>query len=224
MNTSRLLRHVLVPIWFALTMSFCLPTGAFAAEPKPRLVVMTDIGGDPDDEQSIVRFLLYACDFEVEGLCTGFGYGHYEVTHLELLHKAVDAYGQVLPSLLKHRADFPSHDQLQKLIKDGSNGDPHSVGPGRDSEASFSRLPVGTYAVFAHVFEDNDSERLNFFVERRPVVRNHQSGDAGHWQRLGPWVARVNDGTLVLTSEGGAANLSGIELWKLNETTGQGKE
>ncbi len=97
---------------------------------------MTDIGGDPDDEQSIVRFLLYACDFEVEGLCTGFGHGHYEVTHPELLHKAVDAYGQVLPNLLKHRADFPSHDQLQKLIKDGSNGDPHTVGPGRDSEAS----------------------------------------------------------------------------------------
>jgi hypothetical protein len=34
----------------------CAP--ADAGEPKPRLVVMTDIGGDPDDEQSIVRFLL----------------------------------------------------------------------------------------------------------------------------------------------------------------------
>lgn len=108
----------------------------FAAEPKTRHVVMTDIGGDPDDEQSIVRFLLYACDFDVEGLCTGFGHGHYKITHPELLHKAVDAYGQVLPNLLKHRADYPSHEQLKKLIKDGSNGDPHTVGPGRDSEAS----------------------------------------------------------------------------------------
>lgn len=108
----------------------------FAAESKTRHVVMTDIGGDPDDEQSIVRFLLYACDFEVEGLCTGFGHGHYKGTRPDLLHKAVDAYGQALPNLLKHRADYPSHDQLKKLIKDGSNGDPHTVGPGRDSEAS----------------------------------------------------------------------------------------
>ncbi len=115
---------------------FNVAGSVFAAEHKTRHVVMTDIGGDPDDEQSIVRFLLYACDFDVEGLCTGFGHGHYKITHPELLHKAVDAYGQVLPNLLRHRANYPSHEQLKKLIKDGSNGDPHAVGPGRDSEAS----------------------------------------------------------------------------------------
>lgn len=113
-----------------------LQASVAAAEPKSRHVVMTDIGGDPDDEQSIVRFLLYACDFDLEGLCTGFGHGHYQITHPELLHKAVDAYGQVLPNLLKHRADYPPYDQLKKSIKDGSNGDPDTIGPGRDSEAS----------------------------------------------------------------------------------------
>ncbi|TWU38314.1 DUF1593 domain-containing protein [Novipirellula artificiosorum] len=134
MNTSYFLRRIVGALFFATAWWICLPTDTSAA--KPRLVVMTDIGGDPDDEQSIVRFLLYACDLDVEGLCTGFGHGHYKVTHPELLHKAVDAYGQVLPNLLQHREDFPSHDQLKKLIKDGSNGDPHTVGPGRDSEAS----------------------------------------------------------------------------------------
>ncbi|HOX02693.1 MAG TPA: DUF1593 domain-containing protein [Candidatus Paceibacterota bacterium] len=112
------------------------PAQPLSQSEKQRMVVMTDIGGDPDDEQSIVRFLLHACDFEVEGLCTGFGHGHYKVTHPELIRKAVDAYGQVLPNLLQHRPDYPSHAQLVALIKDGSNGDPHSVGPGRDSEAS----------------------------------------------------------------------------------------
>ena len=103
---------------------------------KQRIVVMTDIGGDPDDRQSMVRFLLYACDFEVEGFCTGFGHGHYEVTHPELIREAVDAYGKVVPNLLKHRSDYPSHERLASLIKDGHNGDPHTVGPGMDSEAS----------------------------------------------------------------------------------------
>ena len=123
-------------LWLIAIVCWIASGVAFAAEPKPRLVVMTDIGGDPDDQQSLVRFLLYACDFEVEGLCTGFGHGHYQVTHPELIRKAVDAYGQVLPNLRQHRPDYPSYEHLVALIKDGSNGDPHTVGPGRDSAAS----------------------------------------------------------------------------------------
>ena len=109
---------------------------ASAASAKPRIVVMTDIGGDPDDEQSMVRFLLYACDFDVEGLCTGFGHGHYKKTRPDLIRKALDAYAKVLPNLRKHRRGYPPADVLAALIKDGSNGDAHSVGKGRDSEAS----------------------------------------------------------------------------------------
>lgn len=103
---------------------------------KPRVVVMTDIGGDPDDEQSIVRFLLYSCDFQVEGLCTGFGHGHYRQTRPDLLQRAVDAYGKVVGNLRRHRPDYPTAEHLKALIKDGHNGDPHQVGPGMDSEAS----------------------------------------------------------------------------------------
>jgi len=107
-----------------------------ADDAKARIVVMTDIGGDPDDRQSMIRFLLYSCDFEVEGFCTGFGHGHYEKTRPDLIREAVDAYGKVLPNLRKHRSDYPSYERLRSLIKDGHNGDPHKVGPGMDSEAS----------------------------------------------------------------------------------------
>ncbi|MFV1966140.1 MAG: nucleoside hydrolase-like domain-containing protein [Pirellulaceae bacterium] len=131
------------PVLAALFLSTLTLTNANAAGPdrvpadaKARIVVMTDIGGDPDDRQSMVRFLLYACDFDVEGLCTGFGWGHSENTRPELIREAVDAYGKVLPTLRKHRSDYPSREQLKNLIKDGHNGDPHSVGPGMDSEAS----------------------------------------------------------------------------------------
>jgi hypothetical protein len=97
---------------------------------------MTDIGGDPDDMQSLVRFLLYACDFEVEGLCTGFGHGHYKTTRPELIRERVEAYGKVVGNLRKHRPDYPSAQALLDLIKDGHNGDPHKVGEGMDSAAS----------------------------------------------------------------------------------------
>ena len=107
-----------------------------ATPAKHRIVVMTDIGGDPDDRQSLVRFLLYACDFDVEALCTGFGHGHSKQTRPDLLRQGVDAYAKVLGNLRKHRADYPDAAQLRALIKDGHNGDPHTVGKGQDSEAS----------------------------------------------------------------------------------------
>ena len=106
------------------------------SEWKPRVVVLTDIGGDPDDQQSLVRFLLYSCDFQVEGLCAGFGHGHYRQTRPDLIRKVIRAYAQVLPNLRRHRSDYPSAEQLLALVKDGHNGDPHRVGPGMDSEAS----------------------------------------------------------------------------------------
>jgi len=129
MRTYRILLAV------AILCSFVLDGGAAGGE-KHRIVVMTDIGGDPDDEQSMVRFLLYTCDFEVEGMCTGFGHGHSRDTRPELIRKAVNAYGKVVGNLRKHRRDYPSAEELMGLIKDGHNGDPHKVGPGMDSEAS----------------------------------------------------------------------------------------
>ncbi len=68
---------------------------------KRRVVLMTDIGGDPNDEQSIVRFLLYSCDLHVEDLLTGFA--HYENRRPDLRRKPVGADGEVVGNLLQHR-------------------------------------------------------------------------------------------------------------------------
>lgn len=134
---TRMIAAILgVGLLFNMAASCLEAVASDREEAKARIVVMTDIGGDPDDRQSMVRFLLYSCDFDVEGLCTGFGHGHYEVTHPELIRQAVDAYGNVLPNLRKHRPGYPPYELLKSLIKDGHNGDPHTVGPGMDSEAS----------------------------------------------------------------------------------------
>ncbi len=44
------------------------PLHAAEKSDKPRLLVLTDIGGDPDDQQSMIRLMLYANEFEIEGL------------------------------------------------------------------------------------------------------------------------------------------------------------
>jgi hypothetical protein len=35
---------------------------------KPRVIVLTDITNEPDDQQSLVRFLVYSNEFDVEGI------------------------------------------------------------------------------------------------------------------------------------------------------------
>jgi len=45
----------------------CVPAVGFA-EPKQRLIVLSDIEADPDDSQSLVRLLLYANQIDIEGI------------------------------------------------------------------------------------------------------------------------------------------------------------
>lgn len=98
-----------------------------AAALKPRLVVLTDIApGDrePDDQESLVRLLVYADRFEIEGLiaCSGWNNsGHtYPVAWLDILKSTIDAYEKDLPNLRKRsgQINFYSHDaesQRQEL-------------------------------------------------------------------------------------------------------------
>lgn len=74
-------------------------------------------------------------------------------------------------------------------------------------------VPNGTYTVYLHTWEDNNPETFSVFLEGGLVKANHYSGSAGSWSRLGPWTVAVSDGALNLTTSGGAANLSGIEVY-----------
>ena len=42
--------------------------GRHEAPGRPRLIVLTDTGGDPDDQQSMVRLMAFANEFAIEGL------------------------------------------------------------------------------------------------------------------------------------------------------------
>lgn len=43
---------------------------------KPRILISTDIGGtDPDDNQSMIHFLMYSDLYEAEGLVSSPSYG-----------------------------------------------------------------------------------------------------------------------------------------------------
>src|SRR5947209_19223378 len=92
------------------------PWSIARAEPhdnKLRLIVETDAGGDPDDEQSLVRFLLYASEWDVEGIIANRPVTlrpenrNRRGSGLEIVRAFVDAYAEVYPRLSEHDDRFP---------------------------------------------------------------------------------------------------------------------
>src|SRR5215212_6406278 len=121
-------------------LSMAVPTPA-APAPPPRLIVLTDIGGDPDDQQSMVRLMLYSNEFDIEGLIATAsgtpGELKEEMTRPELIREIVRAYGQVRPNLLKHAAGYPEERRLLDRIKSGNpKRGRDAIGEGRDTEGS----------------------------------------------------------------------------------------
>jgi hypothetical protein len=86
--------------------------------------------------------------------------------------------------------------------------------PEGKARVAVSDVPAGTYSVYMYVWEDNDAQTFDIHLNGKIVAKGVSSGPAGHWQRLGPWVIDVGDGTLELAAVGGIANLSGLEIWR----------
>lgn len=99
--------------------SFLLPI-CKAATDKPRVIVLTDIGGDPDDQQSLVRLMLYSNELDIEGLiATSRGLNGHD-TRPDLIFRTINAYALVRDNLLLHSAEFPSASNLLRSVKSGN--------------------------------------------------------------------------------------------------------
>ena len=86
--------------------------------------------------------------------------------------------------------------------------------PGKNARFRITDVPSGTYSVYLYVWEDNDPQNFDILLAGRLVAKAYNSGNGGHWDRLGPWVIDVADNTIELTAIGGHANLSGLEIWR----------
>src|SRR5438105_6645485 len=91
-----------------ITLCSCL------ADERLRLIIETDAGGDPDDEQSLVRFLLYTNEWDVEGIIANRPRTvrpenkNPEPTGLGVVRRLVEAYGKCYGNLVRHDARYPN--------------------------------------------------------------------------------------------------------------------
>ncbi|MCF3648816.1 DUF1593 domain-containing protein [Synoicihabitans lomoniglobus] len=102
----------------ALLWVSALPASA-VSRAKPRVLVLTDMGADPDDEQSLVRLLLYANQLDIEGIVATTSCWQRNRIRPDFIHTILDAYEQVQPNLLQHEPGYPTADALRAITKDG---------------------------------------------------------------------------------------------------------
>ncbi len=102
-----------------------------------RVFVLTDIENEPDDAMSLVRFLTYANQWDVEGLVATTSIHLKDRTAAWRIRDIVNAYGKVRDNLLKHEVGFPSHESLLSVVAEGlPKYGMKAVGEGKDSPGS----------------------------------------------------------------------------------------
>jgi hypothetical protein len=137
-----------------------------AAQFKPRVVVLTDIAPgnvEPDDHQSMVRFLAYADQFEIEALIASGGWnsgqGTYPESWMDILKATIDAYEKDVPNLMK-RSRQPRFSPLADESKQQKLG--HWPSPAYlRSRAMFGSLKLG----YQELGDTNNSDGSDFLIK-----------------------------------------------------------
>ena len=195
LTQSSLIKIILSYICFLISISLF-------AQDKTRIIVLTDIENEPDDAQSMVRFLTYSNQWDVEGLIATTS------THLRdtvadwRILEIVTAYGKVRNNLLLHEKDYPTEAYLKSIIKKGiTKYGMEGVGEGMDSEGSDWIIEVVDKAdnrpvwvtiwgganclaqALWKVEQTRTKAELEKFVGKIRVYTISDQDDSGYWMR-----------------------------------------
>ncbi len=175
---------------------------ATTATAKPRVFVLTDIENEPDDAMSLVRFLVYSNQFDVEGLAATTSIHQPDKIAAWRIREIVAAYEKVRDNLELHETGFPTANALRSVIFEGRpEYGMQAVGKGHDSAASDNLIaavdrkdsrplwvPVwGGPNVLGQALwkirETRTSAQLDAFVAKLRVYTISDQDDSGPWIR-----------------------------------------
>jgi hypothetical protein len=110
-----LLNVLLVVTFFVSCNANHTSTGNTSISVRSRVIVTSD--GEIDDECSMVRFLLYANEWDIEGIVTSSSQYHWQGHRWagdDWIEPYMDAYAAVYPNLSKHDPAYPTPDYLRE--------------------------------------------------------------------------------------------------------------
>jgi len=120
---------------FLLTLTVF--AAALCAADRQRVIVLTDIENEPDDTQSMVRFLTYSNHWDVEGLVATTSTHQKNKTAAHKIRELLDAYSKVHANLSLHEPGYPAPERLYSVVREGrANFGMAAVGEGMDSPGS----------------------------------------------------------------------------------------
>lgn len=169
---------------------------------RHRVLVLTDIENEPDDAQSLVRFLTYSNQWDIEGLVATTSVHLPDRVAPERIRRIVQAYGKVRGNLLLHEKGFPTEAHLSSVIRSGlPQYGLKAVGENKDSPGSRLLIEAadksdarplwvlvwGGPNVLAQalwrVERDRSPEELARFVRKLRVYTISDQDDSGPWIR-----------------------------------------
>jgi len=176
--------------------------GADTFTGHPRVVILSDIGNEPDDQMSFVRLMLYSNELDLEAMIASTSTWQRNATHPETMHAIVQAYGQVRPNLLLHAQGWPTAEDLDRRIFAGQPAyGMAATGPGKASAGSQALLKAmerddprplwvclwGGVNTLAQALIDlratHTSAEVDRMVARLRVSSISDQDDAGPWIR-----------------------------------------
>ncbi|MBS1791023.1 MAG: DUF1593 domain-containing protein [Acidobacteria bacterium] len=197
---------------------------------KPRLVVLTDMGNEPDDQMSFVRLLLYSNELDLEALVATTSTWQKTKVQPETMRKIVATYGEVRGNLLKHASGWPESAALDALVLSGQPAygmaavGPDKMSPGAEAiiraadKADPRPLWISIWGgantlaqALQHVRATRSAADVDKFIAKLRVYAISDQDDAGPWiRREFPNLHYIGKPSGPDSGEYGAATWTGI--------------
>lgn len=180
-----------------------------AGAKKIRLIVLADMGNEPDEMQQMMHLLMYNNELELEGLIavTGIwlrpdfdGPAYRKQLHPQLFDSLIYGYSKVYPNLKLHASGWHTPEYLKSIVKTGQKKfGIDDVGEGKSSPGSrlitesvlkndsrpvYVVVNAGANTLAQAIFDyrkSHSKQELDAFISKLIVFDNGGQDDAGAW-------------------------------------------
>lgn len=201
------MKKIVAFLFVGLVVSVVFGQTAVEKGKTTRVIVLADMGNEPDEEQQIVHLMTYSNEFDLVGLIAVTGKflnpnstnPEKQRLYPELFLKIIDGYGKARENLVKHANGWPTVDYLKSIVTTGQPGyGTQDVGAGKSSPGSelivsqllnsdnrslYVIVNAGSNTLAQALFDiqEKQPEMLAKAISKLRVFENGAQDDAGAW-------------------------------------------